>query len=174
MKHLRKLHGLFYTVIILLFVFASCGQRSIIQHHPGREEVLSSEKGNIEENLHDEFARVLEENFGVSTRELEALQISGKAVSRPPTGTRNAVDDLTITDNGDGTFTLTWTYKNIGDYNQDGSVNVSDITPLAEHFQETAESEGDSWRGWIDGNGGCVMNIQDISPLPEHFLHREA
>ncbi len=93
-------------------------------------------------------------------------------VSEPPTGPANRVTDLTLLDNGDGTFTLTWTYKNVGDYNQDGIVSIQDITPLAEHFQETAEGEGDSWRGWMDGNDGGIINIQDVTPpsLAENFF----
>ncbi len=61
-----------------------------------------------------------------------------KLVSKPPTGPANRVTDLTLLDNLDRTFTLTWTYKNVGDYDQNGVVSISDITPLAKHFQETA------------------------------------
>jgi len=64
-----------------------------------------------------------------------------KSVATPPTGEANRVDDLAILDNGDGTFTLTWHYRNLGDYDQDGTVAVEDIIPLAEHFGETYESE---------------------------------
>ncbi len=102
-------------------------------------------------------------------RQLTAKGAS-KLVSKPPTGEKNRVDDLTLTDNGDGTFTLTWTYKNVGDYDQNGIVAIADITPLAEHFQETADGEGDSFRGWIDGNGDGIINIQDITPLAENFF----
>ncbi len=90
---------------------------------------------------------------------------ASKLVSKPPTGEANRVTDLTLTDNADGTFTLTWTYKNVGDYDQNGIVAIADITPLAEHFQETAEGQGDSFRGWIDGNADGVINIQDITPI---------
>ncbi len=102
-------------------------------------------------------------------RQLTAKGAS-KLVSKPPTGEKNRVDDLTLTDNGDGTFTLTWTYKNVGDYDQNGIVAIADITPLAEHFQETAEGEGDSFRGWIDGNADGIINIQDITPIAENFF----
>ncbi len=95
---------------------------------------------------------------------------TGRFVSKPPTGPANRVDDLTLLDNLDGTFTLTWTYKNVGDYDQNGIVAIADITPLAEHFQETAEGEGDSWRGWIDGNADGIINIQDITPIAENFF----
>ncbi|OPX22166.1 MAG: hypothetical protein B1H03_05065, partial [Planctomycetales bacterium 4484_113] len=73
----------------------------------------------------------------VGTGETPVLQTEEKKlVSSPPTGEANRVDDLALTDNGDGTYTLTWSYKNIGDYNQDGIVNVMDLTPLAVHLGE--------------------------------------
>ena len=71
-----------------------------------------------------------------------------------------------VTDNGDGTYTLTWSYKNVGDYNQDGIVNIMDITPLAVHFNETADETNEL----IDGNEDTVIDIKDITPLAANFL----
>ncbi len=86
--------------------------------------------------------------------------------AKPPTGEKNRVDDLAISDIGGGTFTLTWSYKNVGDYNQDGIVSIQDITPLAEHFFETTSPSNQ----WIDGTGDGFINIADISPLAENFF----
>ncbi len=33
---------------------------------------------------------------------------------------------------------LSWTYRNVGDYDQNGLVNVSDLTPLAQYWQKQA------------------------------------
>ncbi len=93
-----------------------------------------------------------------------------RLVSAPPTGKKNKVSDLSYTGTWETGFTLTWSYVNVGDYNQDGTVSIADITPLAENFQETAEGEGDSWRGWIDGDGNGVINIGDITPLAQNFF----
>lgn len=38
-------------------------------------------------------------------------------------------------DDGTDRGRLTWEYKNLGDYNQDGIVGVSDCTPIAVHFE---------------------------------------
>jgi len=44
----------------------------------------------------------------------EALRAKGvsKLASKPPTGASNKVNDLELHDNGDGTYSLTWSYRN--------------------------------------------------------------
>jgi len=91
-------------------------------------------------------------------------------VATPPTGEANRVNDLTILDNGDGTFTLSWHYMNLGDYDQDGTVGISDITPLAQHYNESYEPENvNCVQAVIDGSGNGRIGIEDITPLAIHF-----
>ena len=92
---------------------------------------------------------------------------TAKLASTPPTGEANRVDDLTLVDNGDGTCTLTWGYKNAGDYNQDGIVNIMDITPLAAHFNEPADETNE----WIDGSRDGAITILDVTPLAAGFFN---
>jgi len=106
-----------------------------------------------------------------SAKSLFRSRFSGQSapyrfVSRPPAGERNRVDDLRLRNNGDGTYTATWAYKNVGDYNQDGTVDIADITPLAENFFEPADLSNE----WINGNGDDVLDIADIAPLAENFF----
>jgi PKD repeat protein len=79
--------------------------------------------------------------------------------------------DLTVTANGDGTATLSWTYANKGDYNQDSIVNISDLTPLGAFLGET--STGDDWtRAQVaDGDGNNVITINDITALGGSYLN---
>jgi len=92
--------------------------------------------------------------------------LHGKFVSTPPTGEANRVNDLAITDNGDGTFTLTWHYRNLGDYDQSGTVGISDITPIAMHYGETYDIEDENCLlAVIDGSGNGEIDIADITPL---------
>ena len=51
-----------------------------------------------------------------------------KVVSTPPTGADNSIDDLAGTPDGSGSLELTWTYRNVGDYDQNSEVNSADIT----------------------------------------------
>ncbi len=94
-----------------------------------------------------------------------------RTVSVPPTKQRNQVDDLTATINPDGTVFLGWTERHIGDYSNDGGVNIQDVTPVAEMFFQTRETTSNPGRFEIvDGNGDGVINIQDMTPLAENFF----
>jgi len=95
---------------------------------------------------------------------------TSRLACQPPSGEANRVTDLALYDNGDGTFTLSWTYKNVGDYNQDGIVDIADITPLAENFLQPASPTNE----WIDGNNDGQIDIADIAPLAENFFNEVA
>ena len=95
---------------------------------------------------------------------------TGRFVSTPPTGEINRVDDLTISDIGGGSYTLTWHYKNLGDYDQDGAVAPEDIYPLAEHYRETYElADANCIQAVIDGSGNGVVDIADITAIAMNF-----
>jgi len=125
-------------------------------------DALSTPAG-VDESLFSELKSAFASQLG--TRNAEGR--TGKLVSTPPGGESNRVTDMSIIDHGDGTCTLTWSYRNTGDYNQDGIVNIQDITPLAVHFNEAADAENE----WIDGNGDGAINIQDITPLAANFFN---
>ena len=96
--------------------------------------------------------------------------LQGKFTSTPPTGEMNRVNDLTILDNGDGTFTLSWHYRNLGDYDQNGKVGISDITPLAMHYGESYEpTDANCLLAVIDGSGNGRIGIEDITPIAMNF-----
>ncbi len=90
---------------------------------------------------------------------------SVRIASTPPTSDENRVTDLELTDNGDETYTLSWHYRNLGDYDQSGTVGISDITPIAMHYGEDAAPENE----WIDGDGSGTIGISDITPLAVNF-----
>lgn len=93
-----------------------------------------------------------------------------KIVSIPPVGEANKVTDLAITDNGDGAFEFSWHYRNLGDYDQDGTVGISDITPIAMHYGETYDIENTNCLlAVVDGSGNGLVDIADITPLAQSF-----
>lgn len=91
-----------------------------------------------------------------------------KYVSRPPTGQQNSVADLTLVDDGAGGYLLMWHYHNLGDYNQDGTVGVADITPLAIYFNQIAP-DPNSIQGVVDGDESKLVGVADVTPIAMNF-----
>ncbi|OYT41870.1 hypothetical protein B6U80_00445 [Candidatus Pacearchaeota archaeon ex4484_26] len=127
-----------------------------------QEQNSNASLENLEEYLYSELAKRVDVN---------------KTTTKPPTGQENAVDDLELRQNIYGQYYLTWSYKNVGDYNQDGIVDVKDVTPLAIYFGKESPLmppmgwvPGPFWRGdWVDGNKDGIINVQDVTPLAANF-----
>jgi len=97
-----------------------------------------------------------------------ALGSVGKAASTPPTGENNVPVNLTLTEGEGEEWTLSWEYRNIGDYDQNGTVGISDITPLAMHYG--AAVGGDNPLAVVaDGNLSNVVEIGDITPIAMNY-----
>ncbi len=95
---------------------------------------------------------------------------AGKVVSAPPRGVKNLINDFAIYSES-GQLRLNWRYRNVGDYDQNGIVGVSDITPIAMHWQEDA-ADVNSIQGVIDGSGSEKVDIADITPIAQNFAVR--
>jgi PKD repeat protein len=95
------------------------------------------------------------------------LAARDKTASGAPAGVENTPANVHFTDNGGGSFTLEWDYRNIGDYNQDGKVNVADITPLAVHFGHDPGTDGLDIV--LHPSGAGKVGVGDITPLAQHF-----
>jgi len=146
----------------------SQGSAAALQHELTELASLETPPGVDEalfEQLKSALAVQLRWRFGAGEAAPSRSLNLAKLSSTPPSGPANHVDDLSVTDNDDGTYTLSWTYLNQGDYNQDGVVNVMDITPLAAHFNEESGPENE----WVDGNGDGTINIQDLTTLAAKF-----
>lgn len=66
---------------------------------------------------------------------------------------------------------LSWVYRNVGDYDQNGQVNVADLTPLALFWQQQAIYDDPGIHGgivfWPSGNPLADGNVaEDQPPLP--------
>jgi len=94
----------------------------------------------------------------------------GKLPAAAPEGPENAIADLALTGDGESGFQLTWRYRNHGDYDQNGKVGVSDITPIAQHFGELVpEDGGNSLAAVIDGSGNGQVDIADVTAIAQRF-----
>jgi hypothetical protein len=118
---------------------------------------------NLFELLKAELLRLLTERFGDTSR----------IVAAPPAGDAGLVTDLAF-DAESGT--ISWSYVNLGDYDLDGEVGVSDITPIAQSFgARTNDGVGDdALEAWIDGDGDGEVGVSDITTIAQNFLARVA
>jgi len=120
----------------------------------------------VDPTLFAELKDALREALTTKNQQLTTARFA----SAPPTGAANRVDDLTISDIGGGSYALTWHYKNLGDYDQDGTVALEDIYPLAEHYGELYELADTSCiQAVIDGSGNGVVDIADITAIAINF-----
>jgi len=91
---------------------------------------------------------------------------SGKIVCTPPTGPENEITDFAFESAEEDSFNFTWSYINVGDYDQDGTVGISDITPIAMFYGEPADTPDAEV---VDGDGDGAIGISDITPLAIHY-----
>jgi len=83
---------------------------------------------------------------------------------------KNTVTDAQVVDDGSGGFNLTWSYRNAGDYDQNGEVNISDLTPLGIHLGATSSSPDWATAQAADGDGNGLVNISDMTPIGANFF----
>ena len=68
-----------------------------------------------------------------------------------------------------GADVLSWRYHCTGDYDQNGEVNISDLTPLGLHFGESGDFTEEQAASVVDGDGNGEINIGDITPIGQNF-----
>ena len=70
---------------------------------------------------------------------------------------------------------LHWSFFSQGDYDQNGEVNISDITPIAQNFGKSAGGGSfavEAIESVIDGDGNGEINIADLTPIGINFGRR--
>jgi PKD repeat protein len=89
-----------------------------------------------------------------------------------PGGDSATVSDLAAVDTG-GALELRWTYRNKGDYNQDGLVSINDLTPLGANLgKNTADPDWTTQAVVADGNTDGLITINDLTPIGAGFNAR--
>ena len=131
--------------------------------------------------------------------ELDRLGIDPeRSVAAAPSGATNGVFDLeaTVIDpDGAGEepptgVELTWTERLLADYDMNGQVNVSDLTPIGQRWDETIsydaaglhdgiaywpdgapETDAGNWRlARVDGNANGLIEAADITTIGQHWM----
>ena len=94
-----------------------------------------------------------------------------RSVSFISQDSRSAVRNLTAVDNGAEGATLQWSERNTGDYDNNGQVNIADLTPIGQNFgmAYTTESEIFAVLEVIDGDENLVITIAELTPIGQNF-----
>ncbi len=114
-----------------------------------------------DKNLNDIFATLKDELL---------KELLGRGFNRfksgVPASENGRVTDL---DFDNGTSLLNWSYMNQADYDLSGEVGVSDITPIAVNYLQTAVAG--TLTAWIDGDASGEVGVSDITPIAENYLN---
>ena len=167
MLSVRGLSLLFVATLALLCVACS-GNGGIAtgdpQPDPGRTlaEVLDEvDQAAVPDGVDGDVFAQLKEGLA------EALAARGvsKFVSAPPTdGSSVAQPEFDA-----GTGDLSWRYYCTGDYNQNGLVEVADLTPLGQNYNVAGPFDETSSLSVVDGNSDGLIAVTDITPIGQNY-----
>ncbi len=167
---MKRLGTKLVALLILAVMLASCGGANTAVTSPASPANANGTLAQLQslpapdgadpavfQMLKDELARQLSQN-------------GWKSASTPPDPAKpaNAMNDLTLALSGSD-WQLTWSYRSIADYDQDGRVGVSDVTPLAMHFGHSTTGTWDELDPIIDGDGNSAIGVTDITPIAQNF-----
>lgn len=93
---------------------------------------------------------------------------TAKRTSAGPIGKGSQVQNLSVRSNGPG-VRWEWNYRNQGDYDLNGVVNISDLTMVGLHFNKDTLSPDWQQAQLADGDGNGVVNIGDVTPIGQNF-----
>lgn len=91
-----------------------------------------------------------------------------KHVATTPSVPADATSDLSAVAGGGGSVNLQWTEKNVGDYDLNGEVGISDLGPLALRYGRMAPF-ADPLDAVCDGNNDGSIDIADLQPVAAYY-----
>ena len=74
-----------------------------------------------------------------------------------------------LTDVGDGSIALQWQYHCTGDYNQDGLVALTDITPVGIYYNLNSTDTGWGTAALADGTDDGFITVADLTPIGQNY-----
>ena len=94
-----------------------------------------------------------------------ALLSTAVAWAAPPVDERSR----TVLSINSDLLILSWDYYLTGDYNQNGLVEVADLTPLGVHFNKQGAFAAESIESVVDGNDDGLIGVSDITPIGQNW-----
>ncbi|MEZ5337699.1 MAG: hypothetical protein R3F46_05495 [bacterium] len=153
------------------------GQQSLSHQLPTLEpaapdaEALAVPEG-VDPQLWQELLAELERSIELPATEPSLpgpalFSLDNRTASFTPYGEHNLVRDLRLS--GSGPWLLCWSYRNRGDYDLNGSVTISDLTPLGQLYG--MRDSDPLWPTAVraDGDGNGELNIADVTEIGRNF-----
>lgn len=174
----RNHHGFLLSFTLLSASFAlslcltSCGGNT--QYQAPRDPVPAQVAAEIDSLPMNGVDAAVAKQLKEELRRVLAQCGTAKAPSTPPCTVLNQVSDLQAVDDGGGGVNLSWSYRSCGDYDQNGEVNVADLTEIGRHFEKNILSPDWDEARLADGDGNTEVNVSDITPIGVHFNNQVA
>lgn len=175
MKNIRL--GLSIVVIAMLLALISCGGG-----HGAFQPALQSEphlSADLQQALQELDA--LPTPPGIDAAEFASLKAglrklliergTNKFTSAAPGSSRSKVTDLAVVPDGAGAR-FHWTYRNEGDYNQDGLVSIQDLALLGMNWGKDSTAPDWDTAQVADGSGNNKVELGDLTSIGANFLNR--
>lgn len=147
---------------VLCFLLAGCGSGNN-SPDPG-----SDQKRFLPEELRDPVAPegIDSELFDRLVSELQRV-----VLEEMRNGSATAQDEMSAVQLNwmDESSSLRFRHRMRGDYDNNGEVNISDITPIAQYFGQSGPFDEDSPQAVVDGDGNGEINIADVTPIGVNF-----
>jgi hypothetical protein len=150
-------------VLCVLMLVAGCGA-SMLQQSPEATPDATAQFGAAPDGVD---AAVWNELTSRLASELALAKVA-TVVQLPETADALVSDFALDSVNGD-ILTFGWSFRNPGDYDQNGEVNAADLVPIAANFR--AKDGGANWVAAqiADGNGDGEVNGSDVTEISRHW-----
>lgn len=152
--------GVILALVAVLAIIAACGRTNHFANSPSEQCSIEAIKGNLAETLR---AKLSERGINPD-----------RCVNMPVSGDANCVKDISLSQDEDDHYVITWHYRNAGDYDQNGTVEIADVTQLAMHYGESTGEDENSIEAVVDGDDSGRIDIGDITPIAINYGARVA
>jgi outer membrane protein assembly factor BamB len=93
-------------------------------------------------------------------------------LSRAPQGQQNMIKDLSLETIDGSSATLNWSYRSVGDYDQNSEVNIADLTAIGINFGKSSASPDWNRARLADGDENGLITISDVTPIGNNYGNR--
>ena len=147
--------GVILGLLVVLTTVAACGRTNHFGNSLSESRSIEGTERNLVETLRAEL----------SERGIDP----DRCVNMPVLGDANCVKDVSLSQDEDDHYVITWHYRNVGDYDQNGIVEIADVTQLAIHFGESVGEDKNTLAAVIDGDDSGSVDIGDITPIAINY-----